>query len=152
MPKESAPPASLTPQGVPQGRLGFVQGRLPIFVADADQSPTADQVLVRTERATVARDPGKLSAPQQAPQNCLPACLLSMPTGPTTLAPSMAISKHHTHTTRCAPPPDPAGNPHLGHLLLAPEAGIMQGGVPVLVHCVDVSFELDELGGGEEMG
>lgn len=36
---------------------------------------------------------------------------------------------------------------HLSHLVLAPKAGIMQGGVSMFIHCVDVRLELDQLGG-----
>lgn len=39
-----------TSQCVPQGLLGLVQGRLSVFVADADQRPTGYQVLAATGR------------------------------------------------------------------------------------------------------
>lgn len=41
----------------------------------------------------------------------------------------------------------PACASYLGHRLLAPEAGVVQRGVPVLVHRVDVRLELQELRG-----
>lgn len=46
-------------------------------------------------------------------------------------------------------PPCPASCPaptHLSHLLVSPEAGIVQRRVAVLVHCIDVCLELHQLG------
>lgn len=38
---------------------------------------------------------------------------------------------------------------HLSHLLVSPEAGIVQRCVPVLIHRIDVCFELHQLGTGD---
>lgn len=38
---------------------------------------------------------------------------------------------------------------HLSHLLMSPEAGVVQRCVPVLIHCIDVCFELHQLGTGD---
>lgn len=39
---------------------------------------------------------------------------------------------------------------HLGHFILAPEAGIVERCVPVLVDCIGVSFALNQLAGDKE--
>lgn len=115
-------------QDLSQRRLGFVDGRLAVFVGNADQGPVAHQVLKEGKGSICGS-----AAPSQ-PLPAHPASCLVPPRVPS--APSLGSC------------PLPSASAHLGHLVVAPEAGVVQRRVPVLVHGVDVCFELHQLGAG----
>ncbi len=97
-----------------QVRFAFVQGRFPIFVTDAHQSPISHEVL--NKRTDWWKQHFNSLSWWEFTEKHI----------------SLSLK-----TTR--------GRTNLSHLVLAPEAGVMQWRVPVFIGCISICFALDQL-------
>lgn len=126
-----------TSEQLSQGCLGFVHRHLSVLVTDADEGPVSHQVL-RSKVAVVRAVPSdRKCRHSRGPARVSPAPLTGWAEGLEPLP--RALTLLPTHPRAQGP------STHLCHLVLTPEAGVVQRHVPMLIHCVDVSFVLQEL-------